>query len=611
MKLDKIIPKRIDNATIEFVRGAFDQKINGNGARYEMLKAIISTKKDINALVNLLEAINNCLSYFESNENNLSDILTMIFSIRWELNLQVTKSCCNFAVNIASINGKYYASIYSMLIHQLIAEYDNQTEEKKDTDIIIHETLQSVIQVAPLSAMQLAQTYQDLYPHSSADVEMQTYYLRNVLETLDYCPMIRERCISVIIEKLTAIDVEIRIDDRMKSNYETDEVFAADWDNNKKTEEDYSQMAEKLDQMMGIMFEYINKVKEQGEEPLAFLFHTLQRCFERSVMLTHKSKHVQFLLFYICQYNKRFIEQFIGRMIDWICSEEAIQITRQTCAAYCASFVCRALYIELDVVKSVLYYLIHWVKAYIDIYQKQENPLYAGSPGHTLFYSVIQSVCYILCFCGRRIARDPAGMRFLRQWNWKEIMDSSLEPLRYCISSVTTEFIYLAIELKLINFSECQTYYINYLYNFLYTPDLENQIQQSKKVSLGSGSNPLDSFFPFDPYLLRDSYVYIKDIYISWEEVVEDDEDYVTHQNYSIEESDDSSMQNDIDIDHDLSDILEASLTHSFMMSQEDTQVVLEHSRSPSMELDSQDYDIDLVELSFTQRRKASDVGSW
>ena len=33
---------------------------------------------------------------------------------------------------------------------------------------------------------------------------------------------------------------------------------------------------------------------------------------------------------------------------------------------------------------------------------------------------------------------------------------------------------------------------------------------------LGHGKNPLESFFPFDPYLLRRSYAYIGEIYSEW-----------------------------------------------------------------------------------------------
>lgn len=38
----------------------------------------------------------------------------------------------------------------------------------------------------------------------------------------------------------------------------------------------------------------------------------------------------------------------------------------------------------------------------------------------------------------------------------------------------------------------------------------------TKAGGLGRGSNPLDSFFPFDPYLLRRSHAYVAGMYNSW-----------------------------------------------------------------------------------------------
>lgn len=38
----------------------------------------------------------------------------------------------------------------------------------------------------------------------------------------------------------------------------------------------------------------------------------------------------------------------------------------------------------------------------------------------------------------------------------------------------------------------------------------------TKAGGLGRGSDPLDSFFPFDPYLLRRSHVYVASMYNSW-----------------------------------------------------------------------------------------------
>ena len=41
------------------------------------------------------------------------------------------------------------------------------------------------------------------------------------------------------------------------------------------------------------------------------------------------------------------------------------------------------------------------------------------------------------------------------------------------------------------------------------------------RTDIGSGYNPLDSFFPFDPYLLRESSKFIAPLYVNWSDVVD------------------------------------------------------------------------------------------
>ena len=39
-------------------------------------------------------------------------------------------------------------------------------------------------------------------------------------------------------------------------------------------------------------------------------------------------------------------------------------------------------------------------------YDVQENPLNPGDPGHLVFYSLMQSICYILCFTSKRFEQE-------------------------------------------------------------------------------------------------------------------------------------------------------------------------------------------------------------
>ena len=184
-----------------------------------------------------------------------------------------------------------------------------------------------------------------------------------------------------------------------------------------------------MDSLLNLVFEYIQSFSSD-KPTLKTLFRIFQKTFEKSIMLTHRSKYTQFILFFICQFDASFVERFVGRLVDWSCSEEASLVTRQTCCAYCASFVCRATFVSIDIVRSVLYFSLTWVNKYIDGYDAMEKPLHPGDPGHLVFYSLSQAVCYIVCFSSRRFERESAGLAFLRRWDWTRILNSPLDPLR-------------------------------------------------------------------------------------------------------------------------------------------------------------------------------------
>ena len=118
---------------------------------------------------------------------------------------------------------------------------------------------------------------------------------------------------------------------------------------------------------MLILFQYIETEVKKSTENAKVLFRILQIIFEKNIMLTHRSKYTQFLLFYICHFEPSFVERFVGRLVDWCCSDEAPVVTRQICAVYCASFICRANFVNIDIIRSVLYYSLTWLNKYIEM----------------------------------------------------------------------------------------------------------------------------------------------------------------------------------------------------------------------------------------------------
>ena len=75
---------------------------------------------------------------------------------------------------------------------------------------------------------------------------------------------------------------------------------------------------------------------------------------------------------------------------------------------------------------------------------------------------------------------------------------------------------------------------------------------------LGRGSNPLNSFFPFDPYLLQKSYTHVHTYYRNWEDCIltmEDDKAEENHEEEAVEYNEDAESDvSDLDEEEEDSD---------------------------------------------------------
>ena len=199
---------------------------------------------------------------------------------------------------------------------------------------------------------------------------------------------------------------------------------------------------------------------------------------------------------------------------------------------------------------------------------------------------------------------------------WKFLCGHSLRPLKYCLESVRSEFLTLAQDLNLFyndagdddyegggitRKDEATKFIVQLRTN---TPSSSLHQEQSKQTTsspfpkklklsggtpksrrstiistaatqekkrldggvggLGRGSNPLDSFFPFDPYLLKHSHEYVCPYFRNWQDCIltieeeEEEEEYFVDSNYNdipVEESvvdeEDSNSEAESDVDND------------------------------------------------------------
>ena len=147
-----------------------------------------------------------------------------------------------------------------------------------------------------------------------------------------------------------------------------------------------------------------------------------------------------------------------------------------------------------------------------------------------------------MCFKARSIAALGApGRAFLAQWAWDDLVNSPLRPLQFCLESVRLEFpsalravlpdVVLRIPGPLaagcglaavgVNHGNAANAAASRSPRSASSPAAVSQRAGAHYGRLGAGAgsraNPLDSFFPFDPYLLWESSAFIDSLYQDWE----------------------------------------------------------------------------------------------
>jgi RNA polymerase I-specific transcription initiation factor RRN3 len=198
--------------------------------------------------------------------------------------------------------------------------------------------------------------------------------------------MIQERILDLIISKCLEIDVEIVIEDsgEVKIDDEdhgdvNDVIFSGDDDGDNNNGNHLSQrvytegsqfiptevaeMADKLDIVLCQLIEFIQKEIDVNDannqskpnlkqnERIEKLSNQLMRIFEEKILLTHRSKFVQFVLFYFAAKIESFGQKFGGRLVKLFLDETAGHVKRQSAILYLASYSVRANFLSVTMIK--------------------------------------------------------------------------------------------------------------------------------------------------------------------------------------------------------------------------------------------------------------------
>lgn len=485
------------------------------------------------------------------------------------------------------------------------------TDEIVDAELqqrrhLIHKAIRRVMDLVPTGRGVLFPILSDFFPHKRFDRVIQTAYVRQLLHICSYEPLLQHRILDLIVKKCLEMDVEIVIDDSgevaidrsadncvVSDGDEDDQgIFAMDGSSSFETPRrptahslskqltdtgtlpacippEVADTADKLDAMMEALMEFCEGEVRRGGLLFKTLSQQLLAIFEASILPVHKSKFVQFCVFHVASLDDTFARTFALRLLAVLRSESVVvaSVHKQSAVMYLSSYLSRAAFLPLQFVGEQLDGLVRWAASYSCSAVSAPEGCSDDSPDldelgravpnrntasrHELFYSVVQSISYILCYHGVDLVvkhSQQEGMRSL----WERIVLSQLQPYRFCLKSVRGEFLKLASCVGLFS-DACwraipcdwvmaqQTATLRDDDDNSYTEEViaanasnlpssadgmmvgAAASRQKTRARMRTGSDlgivHLDCFFPFDPCLLYKVHDKIQSCYRVWEGV--------------------------------------------------------------------------------------------
>ncbi|EHH31449.1 Transcription initiation factor IA [Macaca mulatta] len=480
---------------------------------------------------------------------DFEQLISIILRLPWLNRSQtVVEEYLAFLGNLVSAQTVFLRPCLSMIASHfvpprvIIKEGDVDVSDSEDEDDNLpanfdtcHRALQIIARYVPSTPWFLMPILVEKFPFVQKSERTLECYVHNLLRISVYFPTLRHEILELIIEKLLKLDVNASrqdIEDAEETATQTcggtdstEGLFNMDED--EETEHDtkagparLDQMvhpvAERLDILMSLVLSYMKDVcyvdGKVDNSKTKDLYRDLINIFDKLLLPTHASCHVQFFMFYLCSFKLGFAEAFLEHLWKKLQDPSNPAIIRQAAGNYIGSFLARAKFIPLITVKSCLDLLVNWLHIYLNN-QDSGTKAFCDVALHGPFYSACQAVFYTFVFRHKQLLSGnlKEGLRYLQSLNFERIVMSQLNPLKVCLPSVVNFFAAITNKYQLV---------------FCYTIIERNNRQMLPVIRSTAGgdsvqtcTNPLDTFFPFDPCVLKRSKKFIDPIYQIWEDM--------------------------------------------------------------------------------------------
>uniref|UniRef100_G3NKD5 RRN3 homolog, RNA polymerase I transcription factor n=1 Tax=Gasterosteus aculeatus aculeatus TaxID=481459 RepID=G3NKD5_GASAC len=509
----------------------------GDCCDYELLKRQLSDPeiKD-GQLISWLQEFRGCVTHLTKDHEQL---IYTILRLPWVGRSQaVVEEYMAFISSLVSAQTVYLCACIKMVVSHFtpkrviiceggvdISDSDDEDENLPRNFNLCHEALQLIIRYVPSTSRFLMPILTEKFPFLQKSSTTLECYVHNLLRVTIYIPSIRRDVLELIVGKMLKLDVgapksDIEEAEEVLNQRAEEGLFDMDEDISAAPPSLGTGMAhpvaDRLDTLMVVLMAYIKDVCHVDGflqvEKTKDLYRDLLSVFDKLILPTHASYHVQYTLFYLCSFRMGFAEAFLDHLWKILQSPSQPAVLRQAAAGYLGSFLARAKFVPVLTVRSSLNLLIAWIHRYIDTQDGSDRPACCDVSLHGPFYTACQAVFYTLIFRHRAMLEGDMkkGLEYLQSLNLERVVTCQLNPLKVCLPAVTSMFAAIS-----------RVYQVVFCYNIIernnrhMLPVVRNSAGGD---SVTTNTNPLDSFFPFDPYLLKRSLKLIEPLYQVWEE---------------------------------------------------------------------------------------------
>lgn len=565
----------------EEVRRAIQRHVsNGGSEAYDRVKEIFAADPrsrdqdgmldyDVPTHTSLKNHLMGLLSNVATMDRSCNGLVTAVLNSQWlGRDDSYVKLYIRFLGNLAAAQGVFLGAVLRMLVNYMgelpsgVGRLPGYAPvHAKELYTRVHMALRYVMGLIPSGSGALSPILSIQFPSTSDSAKANIAYTRNLIRVIGYAPELQADILALITDRLVKVDVQIQVDLEDIEEEEEEGVLQDvapeatmyaeneddDDDDNDSIMSDDSLDGDtrrikmikdnilKLDGMIDSLFEYYDPpfttgTLDEKENALELLISH----FETIILPTYKSRHTQFILFHFSQSSPSLVDRFAATCIQLIFNKTQPVITRQSAAAYLASFVARGAHVSGDVVRDVFDLLgTHLNNLRADYEVTCRGPdLRRFGP----FYSTAQALMYIFCFRWRDLTTaaiegdsieqvdemDPDDITFPPMV--KEVLHmavhSKLNPLKVCSPPIVSEFARMSQHLNLM-----------YVFSILET---NKRVRVSTQRNLSMLADPrfaqieretragedlgyqLDAYFPFDPYKLPRSSRWLANDYVEW-----------------------------------------------------------------------------------------------